>query len=140
VRIAALARRVWAAPCSAVGLSCGAALLLLGGSARCRAGVLEFAGPPSGAWRDRLERRLPFRAITLGHVIIGISHAELAVVRAHEQVHVAQYERWGAGFFVAYLASSAWQWLRGRRAYWDNRFEVEARRLAATGSGHEDRA
>lgn len=140
MRVAALARRAWAAPCSAVGLGLGAFVVLLGGSAERHAGVLEFACPASGPWRHRLERWMPFRAITLGHVIVGIRRDEMALLRCHEHVHVAQYERWGPFFFVAYLASSGWQCLRGRRAYWDNRFEVEARRLADLATRRRDDA
>jgi hypothetical protein len=44
-------------------------------------------------------------------------------------VHVRQYERWGPLFVPAYLVSSLVLWLRGRDPYWDNPFEVEARRL-----------
>jgi hypothetical protein len=51
--------------------------------------------------------------------------------RLHEQVHVEQYERWGALFLLAYPAESLLQLSLGRRAYWDNRFEVQARSLAA---------
>ena len=39
--------------------------------------------------------------------------------------------RLGLVFFLAYAASSLWQLLRGRRAYWDNHFEVEARARAS---------
>jgi hypothetical protein len=53
-------------------------------------------------------------------------------VRAHEQAHVRQYERWGLFFFVAYPAASLWQLLRCRRPYLDNWFEVQARER----SGH----
>lgn len=68
-----------------------------------------------------------YRAITLGHVILGVTADDLAASRDHEHVHVAQYERWGVVFFVAYPLASLWQVLRGRDAYWDNPFEVEAR-------------
>ena len=34
--------------------------------------------------------------------------------------------RWGLLFVPAYLACSAWLWLRGYDAYLDNPFEVEA--------------
>jgi hypothetical protein len=37
-------------------------------------------------------------------------------------------------FFAAYAGSSLWQLLRGRRAYWDNHFEVEARALEGAGA------
>lgn len=132
IRVAKLA---WAAPCSLVGLVLGAAVLLGRGSATRSAGVLEFT------WRESLARcgpraaRLPYRAIAFGHVIVAITREELEVIGPHERVHVAQYERWGIFFFPAYAASSLWQLLRGRDAYWDNRFEVEARSLAAESTG-----
>lgn len=117
-----LAGYCWALPCSATGLLLAAGLLLAGGEARRVAGVLEVGlRPGRGPWR------LPFEAITLGHVILGRDLATLAALRAHELVHVRQYERWGLFFFVAYPAASLVQLLRGRRAYRDNPFEVEAR-------------
>lgn len=69
----------------------------------------------------------PFAAITFGHVVAGISGDHLARLRRHEHAHVRQYERWGVFFLLAYPAAGAWQLLRGRRAHWDNPFEVEAR-------------
>jgi hypothetical protein len=45
---------------------------------------------------------------------------------------VRQYERWGLLFYPAYGLSSLWQLLRGRRPYWDNVFEVEARRRSGS--------
>ena len=39
-------------------------------------------------------------------------------------------EIFGVLFFVLYAGSSLAQWLRGGRAYFDNRFEREARTLA----------
>jgi hypothetical protein len=65
-------------------------------------------------------------------VIVGVDRAELKRSRAHEQVHVRQYERWGILFFPLYLGSSLGQLLRGRRPYRDNRFEREARRESGT--------
>ena len=81
---------------------------------------------------------MPFRAIALGHVVIAVGRIELDAMRAHEQVHVRQCERWGIAFFPAYAASSLWQLLRGRNAYWDNHFEVEARRLSADDLTHQN--
>jgi hypothetical protein len=91
---------------------------------------LEVALPEGEA-----SRRLPFRAITFGHVVIAATPAALEGSRAHERVHVEQYERWGILFFPAYAASSLWQLLRRRRAYWDNYFEVQARRRSKGNSG-----
>jgi hypothetical protein len=70
---------------------------------------------------------MPFRGITLGRVILAVTEEELVRLREHERVHVRQYEWWGIFFFPAYLASSLWQLSRGRKIYWDNYFEVQAR-------------
>ena len=51
-----------------------------------------------------------------------------AGVRAHELVHVRQYERWGPLFVPAYLAASAWMLVSGRDPYYDNHFERAAYR------------
>ena len=65
-------------------------------------------------------------AMTLGHTILGRTEAALDITREHELVHVRQYERWGPFFIPAYLLFSLVQWLRGKSAYRDNPFEVEA--------------
>lgn len=117
----------WAAPCSIVGLLLGGWVVLLGGSAGRIEGTLEFAYRQSHAQCGRYSRKLPYRAITFGHVIVAVTEAELGRCRRHERVHVKQYERWGPFFFVAYAASSAWQLINRRRPYWDNYFEVQAR-------------
>jgi hypothetical protein len=106
-----------------------AVALLLGGSATQASGTLEVTLRHSEAASPVLARLLPFRAIALGHVIIAVGQ-ELEQLRAHELVHVQQYERWGIAFFVAYAASSVWQLLHGRSAYWNNHFEVQARLLS----------
>lgn len=116
---------LWAAPCSLAGLLAGAVLLLAGGRAQRVEGVLEIAARAAPG-----PTRLRFHAITLGHVILGTDPVTLARLRAHEQVHVRQYERWGPLFFLAYPAASAWLWLRGGRPWRDNPFERQARRDA----------
>jgi len=104
--------------------------LLCGGRAMRARGALEVT--LSRRRHGRVPYRvLPFRAITFGHVIIAIGQEDMERSRAHEQAHVRQYERWGILFFLAYPASSVWQLLRGRKAYRDNCFEVQARRLGA---------
>ncbi len=122
-RLQRWARVLWASPNSLIGLAFGLLLLPLGARMRRVDGALEIA-----ALRQCPRRRWPFTAITFGHVIVGTHDAELQRLRAHEQVHVRQCERWGPLFLPAYLLAGAWQWLRGRSAYWDNPFEVEARR------------
>jgi len=119
----------WAAPWTLLGLACGTLALAGGAGARVVDGVIEIGGRAGPSRR----RRWPFDivAMTLGHVVLGCSLTELQRLRGHERVHVRQYERWGPMFVPAYAASSAWQWLCGRCPYRDNRFEREARRLAA---------
>jgi hypothetical protein len=119
---------LWVAPVTLVGLVLAGIALVCGAQARWVEGQLEVAG----AHRLRSFGRWPqvrhFGAITLGHVILGRDHTTLARWRRHEQVHVRQYERWGVLFWPLYLGASGWAWLRGRAPYWDNPFEVEARR------------
>ena len=70
--------------------------------------------------------------------MVAITSEELADLRAHEQVHVQQYERWGPAFLFASVASSAWQLLRGRDPYWHNHFEIDARRGSRRVTGTPD--
>jgi len=124
-----LAKRLWAAPCSAIGLALGALPLVLGGKVAWSDGALEVTYRDDVAACGRFAHKLPFRGIVFGHVILAVTREELQDIGAHERVHVAQYERWGPLFFLAYGASGLWQLLNGRRPYWDNAFEVQARRL-----------
>jgi len=117
---------LWALPWTLLGLVLGLAALASGGGGRRVGRVLEF----HGGVLNRLLRRVPIAggaaAMTLGHCVIARTAADLDHSRRHELVHVAQYERWGPLFVPAYLACSAWQWIRGRNAYLDNPFEEEA--------------
>jgi hypothetical protein len=74
--------------------------------------------------------------MTLGHVVLCVDDIDERVL-AHELVHVSQYERLGALFLVAYVASSIAAAARGRHPYRDNRFEVEARRAEEPASRGE---
>jgi hypothetical protein len=116
----------WAGPYTAIGLALGLIVVLFGGSGHARQGALEFGGGKLGRRLARLHGPFAFSAITIGHVVLGLDHRILAAVRAHEQVHVRQYERWGPLFVPAYLLSSLVQLVLGRRPYRDNRFEREA--------------
>lgn len=113
----------WAAPTSSLGLVCAGLLLVRGARARCVDGVLEVSG---GALADRVTRLSGFSALTLGHVVLGQSEDCLHRLRTHEHVHVRQAERWGVLFIPIYLLAGLWQILRGRHAYYDNPFELEA--------------
>ncbi len=121
---------VWVAPASLLGLAVGLAGLSTGGGMQRCGRVLEFWGG-AVTW---LLRHAPFIkgafALTLGHVVLGQTRAELARCRDHELVHVRQYECWGPLFLPAYLGCSLVLWLCGRNYYLDNPFEVEAFRKA----------
>ncbi len=141
--LAVLLRLLWAAPNSLVGVLAALPVLWRGGFARAIDGTIEVSWHgdrvPASSWTHRL----PFVAITLGHVILGVSDGELARLRSHEQVHVRQYERWGPLFLPAYALASLVALGRGRHAYVDNVFEVEARRVAegaarAAATEHDD--
>ena len=103
-----------------VGLVLAAPLFLAGAKAHSVFGVLEIALSQQEKPGFRLLHRLPFCAITFGHVVIGLTEHNLEHLRAHEHEHVRQYERWGLFFFFAYPASSLYQWMRGNNPYWDN--------------------
>jgi hypothetical protein len=120
-------RYLWAGPTTLIGLVVAFALLRRGHVA-CVDGVVEAHGP-------LLERALasltPLArgadAMTLGHVVLGRDARALALTRAHERVHVRQYEGWGPFFLPAYFLAGAYAFARGRHPYFDNRFEREAR-------------
>lgn len=118
---------LWVSPGSLVGLTATAVALCRGGGCRVVDGVLEVHG---GDVTKLLSRISPFTgiisAITLGHVVVGASLADLERTRLHERVHVRQYERWGPLFIPAYFLAGGWVWLRGGSPYLDNPFEVEA--------------
>jgi uncharacterized protein DUF4157 len=107
---------VWAAPNTLVGLL--AAVTVRGRPRRWR-GVLLFEGASGGL--ARLLDRRGFAAITLGHVIITNRQAADKLL-AHELAHVRQHERWGIGFYPAYLLTSV-------RGYGRNPFERAAIRF-----------
>jgi hypothetical protein len=121
-----LAAYAWASPNTAVGLALGLLMWLGGARLRARRGALEFAGGGLGRLITAPAVRIPFRAMTLGHVILGADEAQLDAARDHEHVHVRQYEAWGPLFLPAYVTSSLWQFACGRRCYRDNWFERQA--------------
>lgn len=116
----------WAAPYTLLGLLAGSLGLLAGASWRFERGTLEFFGGGLGWTIARIPQPFAFSAITLGHVIIAVDKRTMRDLRAHERVHVGQYERWGPAFVPAYLLSSLVQLLRGRHPYRENHFELQA--------------
>lgn len=115
---------VWAAPASLLGLGVAVATVPFGTRLRIREGAIECYGKPIRAILERLP--VPALALTLGHVIWGQVEAALDICRAHEHVHVRQYECWGPFFLPAYFLASLWLKVRGRDAYRENPFEIAA--------------
>lgn len=132
-RYSKLATLIWASPCSAIGLALASITVLAGGKAKWSSGALEVSFRDSLASCGARARTFPFRGIVFGHVILAVTREELLSIGPHERVHVAQYERWGPLFFLAYGASSLWQLALGRPPYWSNHFEVQARALSTHG-------
>jgi hypothetical protein len=117
---------IWALPTTCVGVP----FIFLGTHRNWVEGVLEV----HGGWVTKFLRHCTLlqggaAAMTLGHIVIGVDENALQSTRTHERVHVQQCERWGPFFIPAYLACSGYVMLRGRDGYWDNPFEIEARKM-----------
>lgn len=130
-----LLRYLWVLPVSFLGML---AVLLArgsGGVVQSVDGVLEAAGGWP-AWM--LQRGFPFSgpvaAMTLGHVVVGVSLEALVATRAHERAHVRQFERWGVLLLLLYPLAGGLAWLRGGNPYRDNVFEREARAAESASS------
>ncbi len=117
---------LWASPYTLLGLLLGAVGLCTGGRAQRRGRVVEFYGGMPKWIIDRLPVGENIVALTLGHTILGQTAADLDLCRAHEMVHVRQFERWGPVMGPAYLLASLWQWIDGGDPYRDNPFERQA--------------
>lgn len=129
-QLSEFSKKLWALPWTAIGLACGSFGLATGGRVQRHCGIIEFQGGKIPVLLELLPGGA-CAAITLGHVVLGRSMKCLDSCRNHELVHVRQYERWGPLFIPAYLACSAYIWLRGGDAYRDNPFEREASAVAA---------
>ena len=113
-----LAVYIWAFPGTLIGLLLGATT---GARPYRREGVLVFESRRGFA---ALHRKMGFKAITLGHVMIVNEPPEYPLW-AHELVHVRQWEVLGPLMLIAYpLASIA--------GYRRNPFEAYARRRTGT--------
>jgi hypothetical protein len=130
---------VWALP-----VTLPAALVALltraaGGTLAWRAGALEASGGFLPFVLGRCYPPMSIAAITLGHVVLAQRQDDLDRTRAHERVHVRQYERWGSLFPFLYLLASAAALMRGGDPYRDNPFEREAfeRREGGKAEGRE---
>jgi hypothetical protein len=120
----------WASPLTLIGLLLALPIVLVRGHVQWVRGhtvALLVRGPLA----DYLLRRHPFGAMSamaLGHVVIAEKDGLSSRVLTHELAHVRQAALWGIAFPFAYLASSAWAAIRGRDAYWYNKFEIAARK------------
>ncbi len=122
-----LLRYLWAGPTTLIGIVL-AGVSLRRGNVAIVDGVLEAHGP---FLRRALASLTPLargaEAMTLGHVVIGRDARALELTRAHERVHVRQYEWWGPFFIPAYLLAGVCAFVQGGHPYFDNRFERDAR-------------
>lgn len=124
---------LWPLPVTLLGVLAALLARSSGGTLQRVDGVLESAG----GWPARVLRfGFPFSgavaAITLGHVVVGVSLDALSATRAHERAHVRQFERWGVLLLVLYPLAGLLAWLRGGHPYRDNGFECEARAAERT--------
>ncbi len=120
-------RYLWAGPWTLVAAALAPIVALTGGRSTIRHGILEL----SGGTLPWVLRRLPpgrVAAITVGHAVLAIDEATLDRTRAHERVHVTQFEQWGPLFPLVYGWASWTAWRSGQHYYLDNRFERQARR------------
>ena len=128
VKFVYLLKYLWVGPITLLFLPLALLARWTGGGYSLHSGVLEIWGGKVG---DRLNKGLPLfgsaAAITLGHLVVGISPYYLHRTRIHERVHVQQFERWGFFFPLVYFGAGLWALARGKRFYYDNPFEVEAR-------------
>lgn len=126
-----LLRYLWALPVTAFGIAVALLARASGGELRSVKGVLETAGGwPARALRRGFPLSGPVAAVTLGHVVLGVSREALAATRSHEREHVRQFERWGVLMVFLYPAASLLAWVRGGHPYRDNGFECAARAAA----------
>ena len=122
---------IWAVPLTAVGLLLALPVVLWRGQVHlvrsARTPALLFSGPLA----DYLLERHPFGAMcamAIGHVVIAERSSLTRRILTHELAHVRQAACWGILFPLVYLAASAWALLRGQDAYWNNVFEIAARK------------
>lgn len=124
-----LIRRGWRSlPGDAMGLLVMRACGIRGPTRRVRlegTSALLVEDPRAARYLDRQWMRV--HAQTLGRYVFARERLSEATV-AHELEHVRQWRRFGPVYLPLYFVSSTAALLRGRRPYWDNRFEEDARK------------
>lgn len=120
-------RYLWAGPNTLLGLLAVPLALSRSGCVQVVDGVMEAYSP---AIALMLKRCVLVEggacAITFGHVVLGRDRQSLETTRAHERVHVRQYELWGPFFLPAYLLASLWGLVTRTGMYYGNCFERQA--------------
>lgn len=123
---------LWVSPITLLSLPLAVIAKLTGGGFHMHGPVLEIWGGWVG---KHLQQGMPLlgavNAITLGHIVAGVSLSHLDASRVHERTHVEQFERWGFFFPLAYAWGGIQAQRRGGHYYWDNPYEIEARARAA---------
>ncbi len=124
---------LWALPATLLGAMFVPLAWCSGGKVEVIEGALEVYGGVPALWL-RLCRA---SAMTIGHVILGRDKAALQLTRAHEHVHIKQYEAWGCflysrlfSFFLSRLAmlkASLLRQLLRARSVRENRRATQAR-------------
>ena len=126
-----LLRYLWPLPVTLLGMLVASIARGSGGALQRVDGVLEAAGGwPAWVLRHGFPFSGSVAAITLGHVVLGVSLEALTATRSHERAHVRQFERWGVLLLVLYPLAGLLAWVRGGHPYRDNWFECEARAAA----------
>jgi len=121
-------RYLWALPVTLLGVLIALVARGSGGTLQWVEGALEVAGGwPAWILRCGFPFSGPVAALTLGHVVVGVSSGSLTATRTHERAHVRQFERWGVLLLVLYPLAGLIAWLRGGDPYRDNLFERGAR-------------
>ena len=122
---------LWALPLTFFGgMLVAVPVLLTGGQCRRLPGALP-AWLIQGKLGDYLLRQHPVGAVNamaIGHLVIAQRGALSKRILLHELEHVRQATRWGVFFPLAYLAAAVVARLHGGDAYWNNSFEIAARR------------
>jgi len=135
---------LWSLPWTLVGW----ALALLGGAHFVRReGPFKawfFVAPPGSICRWFLDRGglfpgvtgvSSFSGYTLGAIVVAatMDYVDMLLFQVHESRHVQQGFWFGLFLPVVYVASSLWEWIRGRNPYYDNWCERDARRASGEG-------
>jgi hypothetical protein len=127
---------LWVAPITLWCLPFALLAKWTGGGYSIHSGVLEIWGGWVGRWLDHGVPLLgAVNAITVGHIVAGVSPQHLHNSRVHERVHVEQFEYWGCIFPLVYFIAGMRAQRRGGSFYWDNPYEIEARARAAAATG-----